>query len=119
MDNVNIPVPNMALRRVLRGEPMRAIITERVNTMQMAYQAVVAKRTGLLASSARTEVQVATIGSQGPEWIGDLTIGGQGSRGTADYALSHEFGHNDDEGGGGYIPGAHDLNTVLAEIHDL
>lgn len=82
----------------------------------MLYQALVAKRTGRLAASARAHVEIG--GVRKDRWIGELVVGGAGPRGEAFYAASHEFGHDVvvDHEVIGHAKAAHDLNSVLEEL---
>lgn len=108
---------NPAITAVLKSATLHRIVEERANTAAMLYQSQVAKRTGRLAASAHASTEIG--GRRNDRWIGVLTIGGPGPRGTVDYAVPHEFGYyveNSDGATVGYRHAAHDLNRVLALI---
>jgi len=102
-----IPAPNPAVAALLKSQQMRSLVAERTEAARATYQQIVAKRTGLLASS--THVDTFLGGRRNDRWIGRLTV-------EAPYAASHEFGTRS----GAHIhPGAHDLNTVLNQLGTL
>lgn len=74
----------------LVGPECRVVVTERINTAEMLYQAEVAKRSGRLAGATRVTVQRG--GPKRNYLEGVLTVGGQSARGMVDYILPHEFG---------------------------
>lgn len=110
-----IPDPNQWRGQWLTGPECRAVITERINTADMLYQAVVAKRSDALAGATHTSVDLA--GSRSKYWAGTLTVGDIGL--AADYVLPHEFGADErfdsNRGDPAFdeTEGAHDLNEVL------
>lgn len=98
------PDPNPFITQWLASARCRAILFESAEMYKALYQEIVAKRTGLLAASARVHTSF-----EGDRWTASLVVGA-GARGTAYYAASHEFGTV-----GGRAPGdgAHDLNKIL------
>lgn len=105
MENVRLyPEPNPFITQWLAGPICRSILVQSAELYQALYQEIVAKRTGLLAASARVHT-----GFEEDRWVATLVVG-HGARGTAHYAASHEFGT---VGGFNPGPGAHDLNKVL------
>lgn len=126
---VNIYNPNPAIAAVLRSARMRSIVFELAETAHALYVAQVAKRSGLLASSAHASTEIGGLGKRpNDRWIGVLSVGGTGSRGTVDYAPAHEFGRGDHPGSIKQLDGpfgdaaqaaAHDLNRVLEELGGL
>lgn len=102
------PEPNPGISAALTGTQMRQAVEGRAQTAAALYQAIVAKRTGRLAASAHASTEIGGVRSD--RWIGVLTVGGQGSRGSVDYAATHEFGRGAEEG-------AEDLNRILEELH--
>lgn len=134
--DVKIYNPNPALAEILTSARMRAIVFEVAETAHALYVAQVAKRTGLLASSAHASTELSKVLKGQDRWVGVLTVGGTGAGGTVDYAASHEFGtkadvegpvpesadgvHNlDDVLRTGGHHAAHDLNRVLEELGGL
>ncbi|KLI04508.1 MULTISPECIES: hypothetical protein [Mycolicibacterium] len=113
-----VPLPNPWRRDWLRGPECRALVTERIHTAQMMYQAAVAKRSSALARSAHTTV--ALTGSNVKYWAGTLSVGETGMAAT--YVLAHEFGADEryDENRGDpsfdETEGARDLNDILETI---
>lgn len=126
--DVNIYNPNPAIEAVLKSERMRAIVFEVAELAHALYVAQVAKRSGLLASSAHASTE---IGGQGrrtnDRWIGVLTVGGTGAQGTVEYAAAHEYGRGEHPGSIHDLDReqnivqhpAHDLNRVLEELGGL
>lgn len=114
----DIPEPNPWRQDWLKGSDCRAVITERINTGQMLYQAGVSKRSDALARSARTTVAIG--GTSTRYWEGTLIVGETGI--AAGYVLAHEFGADDryDENRGDptfdETKGAHDLNATLQAL---
>lgn len=122
--------PNPALGAVLASPQIRSTVFEIAEIAQAIYRDRVAKRTGRLAASARPSTQFDRVYKGQPRWVGVLTIGGIGPRGTVDYAAAHEFGADtyiDESLSGPALPGdtgvrtggahaAHDLNAVLAAL---
>lgn len=110
---VDIPEPNPALAEVLLGETMRRIMEERAGMAALLTQAQVAKRTGTLARSAHSSVEVG--GVRNDRWVGVMVLGDAsrtGSQGGAFYAASHEFGTH-------VQSGSHDLNVVLEQLESM
>lgn len=118
--------PNPAIGAALASPRMRSILTEVAEIAQALYRDRVAKRTGRLAASARVSTEFTRVLKGQPRWVGILTVGGAGPRGTASYAASHEFGTKATVEGP-VRPGedsvrarghhaAHDLNAVLAAL---
>lgn len=126
--DVHIYNPNPALAAILRSSRMRSIVFEAAELAHALYVAQVAKRSGLLASSAHASTE---LGGQGrrhnDRWVGVLTVGGTGAGGTVDYALPHEFGRGDHPGSIHDLDAQHeivqhaadDLNRVLEELGGL
>lgn len=116
--DVNIPSRNPWRRDWLRGSESRALVSERIHTAQMMYQARVAKRSTALARSARTTVML--TGGQAKYWVGILIVGETGL--ASEYVLAHEFGADErfDENRGDpafdETEGARDLNEILETI---
>lgn len=114
----NVPSHNPWRRDWLRGNECRSLVSERINTAQMMYQAAVSKRSTALARSARTTVRL--TGSQAKYWVGILLVGETGL--ASEYALAHEFGADErfDENRGDpafdETEGARDLNEILETI---
>ena len=104
----NIPVPNPAIRDILRSAQMRSMMLEKAEIAQAIYRGIVAKRTGRLAQSARPETFIG--GGQRDRWCSRLVV-------EASYAASHEFGH--DDGNTNIGAAAHDLNQVLNALGTL
>ena len=127
---VTIYDPNPAIGAALASPRMRSIVGEVAEVAQALYRDRVAKRTGRLAASARVSTEFAAVKKGQPRWVGILTVGGSGSRGTVNYGAAHEFGvgtHIDTSLAGPALPGeegvrtgghhaAHDLNAVLAAL---
>lgn len=86
MDDINIPNPNPALSRILVSDNMRRIVRQSGEQAKARYVAIVAKRSGALARSARVRTIIG--GYKNDRWIATLTVG-QG----LGYGASHEFGH--------------------------
>lgn len=120
--DVNIYHPNPALAEILVSEQMRAIVSEKANLARDLYQAIVAKRTGALAASARAHTEIEPVIKGQPRVVGYLTVGGG-----LDYALAHEFGRGEHEGSIHDLDSGHDivqkasddLNRVLEELGGL
>ena len=68
----------------LVGPECNRLVFAQASHAQLVYQALVAKRTGQLARSAKVSV---VRGGKGDRWVGRVTV-------TAPYAASHEFGHD-------------------------
>ena len=68
----------------LTGPQCRQLVLAKASQAQLVYQALVAKRTGQLARSAKVSV---VRGGKGDRWVGRVTA-------QAPYAASHEFGHD-------------------------
>ena len=123
---VNIYNPNPAIEAVLKSARMRSIVFEVAEVAQALYVAQVAKRTGMLAASAHVSTEIGGIGvRKNDRWIGVLTVGGTGSKGTVEYAAAHEFGTHEgaptesNRYGTPETVGAEDLNRVLEELGGL
>lgn len=86
MDDIHIPKPNPALAQILLSGRMQNVVRSVTELARTKYQAIVAKRSGKLAASARVRLSIG--GYQNDRWVGTLTIG----EGTA-HGLAHEFGH--------------------------
>ena len=69
----------------LLGPECNRLVFAKASQAQLVYQALVRKRTGALARSAK--VSVVRGGPKADRWVGRLTV-------TAPYAASHEFGHD-------------------------
>lgn len=126
--DIDIPSPNPALAQILLGPKMRNVVRARTELAKLIYQAVVAKRTGALASSARVRVTVGPHNYKHDRPVGELIVGtGLG------YGAAHEFGHGyrRDSATGGFVArdgkrrrgvragrsrGAKDLKTVLRSL---
>lgn len=109
---VDIPQPNPALARWLLSARCREIVFERAHTAQLLYQARVAKRSTLLAKSARAHTERG--GVRHDRYIGVLSV-----HDAIEYEASHEFGYTSRKGKKAkrrYVSGAHDLNAVLEEL---
>lgn len=127
--DVKIYNPNPAIAEVLKSARMRSIVFELAETAHALYVAQVAKRSGMLAASAHAATEIGGQGiRQNDRWIGVLTVGGAGARGTVEYAAAHEFGRGNHEGSIKQLDGpfgdaaqaaAHDLNRVLEELGGL
>lgn len=123
--DVNIYHPNPALAAALRSSRMRSIVFEIAEQAHALYVAQVAKRTGLLASSAHASTEIGGVDHD--RWVGVLTVGGTGAAGTVDYALPHEFGRGEHPGSIKDLDSdqeivqhaADDLNRVLEELGGL
>ena len=89
----HVPNRNPWRGQWLVGRECRVMVTERINTAEMLYQAEVAKRTGRLAGSPR--VTVRRGGAKRNYLEGVLTVGGESARGMVDYIPPHEFGASD------------------------
>lgn len=101
----NIPAnPNPALTAIGKGPEMRALISGRGQVAKSLYQAVVAKRTGRLARSARVATFIG--GRKSDRWVSRLTVGGE----DAGYGTAHEFGNERVQ------KAAHDLRVVLSRL---
>lgn len=116
--DVDIPDRNPWRREWLRGSDARALVTERINTAQMMYQAGVAKRSTALARSAHTTVML--TGRRAKYWVGILIVGETGL--ASEYVLAHEFGAEErfdaNRGDPAFdeTEGARDLNEILETI---
>lgn len=114
----DVPEPNLWRREWLVGAECRTVVTERINTALMLYQAGVAKRSTALAQSAYAAVAIG--GTKTQYWEGTLTVGEVGA--AAGYVLPHEFGaderYNENRGDPTFdeTEGAHDLNAVLQAL---
>lgn len=96
----NIPTPNPAIAALLRSDQMRTLMAGKANQARAIYQAIVARRTGRLAASARATTTIG--GVRNDRWVGRLTVGDT----SAPYAAAHEFGNERGDA-------AHDLQRVL------
>ena len=118
--DVDIPEKNPWRGQWLKSSECRALVTERINTAQMLYQAEVSRRTGRLARATRVSTELG--GPKRNYWEGVLTVGGPSGVGLLDYVLPHEFGARKryDENRGDPLfdetQGAHDLDMVLELI---
>lgn len=79
------------------GPDLRGVVESVTNNGVMLTQSQVAKRTGALAASIRGHTEVGPVEFGEDRWIGEITMGGQGSAGTVDYGASYEFGAGDHE----------------------
>ena len=86
MDDIHIPTPNPALAQILVSGQMKNVVRSVTELARTKYRAVVAKRSGKLAASARVRLHIG--GHANDRWVGTLTIG----EGTG-HGLAHEFGH--------------------------
>ncbi len=86
MDDIDIPEPNKALAAILLSSRMRTLVWERTELARTRWRAVVAKRSGRLAASARVKITYDGVKHDRP--IGTLIVG----EGLA-YGAAHEFGH--------------------------
>lgn len=109
MDNIRIPSPNPALTEILKSQAMRSLVQEKAEEAQAIYRAIVAKRTGNLARSARVETFLG--GRHNDRWCGRLIA-------AAAYAASHEYGTGRTNPRRAQPP-AHDLNRVLNAMGSL
>lgn len=112
---VDIPQPNQALAEVLLSPRIREICFERAETAQFLYQSKVAKRSADLARSARAFTEIG--GRRHDRWIGVMLVGFG-----LIYDPAHEFGYTARGGRTAkrhLVPGAHDLNAVLAELDSV
>lgn len=115
--DVNIYQPNPALAEILVSQQMRDIVSDKANLARDLYQAIVAKRTGALAASARAHTEIEPVIKGQPRWVGYLTVG-------TDHALPHEFGRGIHENSIHDLNSEHDivqkpaddLNRVLEEL---
>ena len=117
---VNIPTPNPAVAEVLVGPEVRRIMEERADMAALMLQARIAKRTGTLARSIRSHVEMG--GKKNDRWIGGMGAGDDRGRAGAYYGASHEFGTGDKPGsrsGSEVVEGAHDLNFILEELGSM
>lgn len=86
VDDIEIPNPNPALSAILLSSQMRSIVRQSGEKAKARYVAIVAKRSGKLAASARVRTSIG--GYKNDRWVATLTVG-QGLL----YGASHEFGH--------------------------
>lgn len=121
LTDINIPEPNPAVAAAKLSPRMRAIMEERVNTAKMLFQAEVAKDSGDLAAAAHASVEVGGVHNDG--WVGSLTVGGVGARGTVTYAGAHVYGRGTHPGSIKNLDGktivqkaSRDLNRVLEQL---
>jgi hypothetical protein len=111
----SFPLPNPAITHALTVG-VRPAVEAVTHLGVMLAQAEVAKRTGRLAATARGEVGIG--GVRNDRVVGHVILGGQGARGTVDYAASEQFGHRQD-GSERFVEGARDLNRVLEQLRHL
>ncbi|MFT4202192.1 hypothetical protein [Gordonia sp. (in: high G+C Gram-positive bacteria)] len=77
------------LGKWLTGPECRRLVSRKASEAAMVYQALVAKRTGRLARSAKHSTVIG--GAKGDRWVGRVTV-------DAPYAASHEFGYTSEQG---------------------
>ena len=128
MDDIDIPKPNPALAQILLSSQMQNVVRSVTELAKTKYQAIVAKRSGKLAASARVRLHIG--GHNNDRWVGTLTVGEATAHG-----LAHEFGHKSrrDTNTGAFVarsakrrkglkttksPGAKDLKKVLRSMRD-
>lgn len=113
------------------GPELREVVETVTNSAVMLTQAEIAKRTGLLASTIHGHTEVGPVLAGDDRWIGEITVGGQGSLGTPlgaggvdsksglhDYAASYEFGAGNHPGSTGRHTNrpAHILDAVREQL---
>lgn len=117
---VDIPTPNPAVSAALVGPEVRRILEERADMAALLLQAQIAKRTGTLARSIRSHVEIG--GMKNDRWVGVMSVGDDRGRAGAYYAASHEFGTGDKPGsrpGSTVTEGAADLNEILEQLGSM
>lgn len=122
------------LTEYFKGPDLREVVETMTNNATMLTQSEIAKRTGVLASTIHGHTSVEPVLSGDPRWVGEVTIGGQGSAGTPmgapgghtgrafhDYAASYEFGAGNHPGSTGRHTNrpAHVLDRVREELGGL
>lgn len=122
------------MSKYFKGPDLRAVVEIVTNNGVMLTQAEIAKRTGFLASTIHGSTTVEQVLKGEPRWVGEVTIGGQGSLGTPmgvpgvdtgkafhDYAASYQFGAGNHPGSTGrrHVPPSHLLNSVLEQLGSL
>jgi hypothetical protein len=123
LSDINVPLQphNDAIAYAKISPRMREIVGERAATAALLLQAMIAKRTGRLASSVHAHTEIG--GVHHDMWVGVMTVGGIGAGGSVEYGLPHEYGRGDHDesiknldGKTIVQKGAHDLNRVLEEL---
>lgn len=99
---------NPAIRALLLSPGVRSLVQKRAEIARDLYRAIVAKRTGRLARSARVETFLG--GQHQDRWCARVIV-------EAPYAASHEYGV--DDGDTHILAAAHDLNIVLNQLGQL
>jgi hypothetical protein len=117
--DVHIPKPNEGLADWLDGPDCRRVMEEISNTAGMLAQADIHRRTGALAASVNSHVNLG--GHHNDRWVAEVTIGGMGSKGTVNYGASYEFGADVVANGQRYEnanPAHHVADQVLGELEN-
>lgn len=88
----------------LKGPECRRMVGAKASEAQTIYQAIVRKKTGRLARSAKATTVIG--GVKGDRWVGRVTVG-------ESYAAAHEFGHDQN---GTRRDGFHELRETLKRL---
>jgi hypothetical protein len=131
LENQGIYLRDEFMSEYFVGPDLHAVVETITNNGVMLTQAEIAKRTGLLAGTIHGHTEVGPVQEGEPRWIGEVTIGGQGSLGTPmgtpgintgkafhDYAASYEFGAGNHPGSTGRHVNrpAHVLDIVRQQL---
>lgn len=110
LDDIGIDLNDGFLSEYFVGPELREVVETITNDGVMLTQSEIAKRTGRLAASTHGHTGVGPVLKGDPRWIGEITVGGQGSLGTVgadphsgqwDYAASNIYGAGNHPGSTG------------------
>ncbi|WP_207760581.1 hypothetical protein [Mycolicibacterium sphagni] len=127
MTDIDIPEPNKALAALLLSRNMELLMGILGQEVVLRYRAKVAKRTGQLAASASSHVQIG--GHKNDRWVGRVTIGGDmavakwfspRNPNPGDlfyYGVLHEHGDGGNPPSGWDFPAHKDLKAVVESMN--